>query len=53
MLEGEFDARDLRNAIHELLADPDGLKAMSDAMLSLAVPDAVDKITEIITELTS
>ena len=53
MLEGEFDARDLRNAIHELLDDPDGLKAMSDAMLSLAVPDAVDKITEIITELTS
>ena len=53
MLEGEFEARDLRNAIHDLLADPEGLKAMSDAMYSLAVPDAVDKITEIIAELTS
>lgn len=52
LLEGDFDAHALRSAIHELLEDREKLQSMSRSMLELAVPDAVDKITEIIKQLT-
>ncbi len=44
LLEGEFDAASLLALIRSLLADPEGLAAMSEAMRSLAVPEATDKI---------
>ena len=50
LLEGEFDADSLHALIRELLTDERQLKAMSEAMLSLAVPDAVDRICEIVLE---
>ncbi|MBR0040099.1 MAG: undecaprenyldiphospho-muramoylpentapeptide beta-N-acetylglucosaminyltransferase [Oscillospiraceae bacterium] len=47
-LEGEFDAQSLFEEIRSLLADKDRLSSMREAMLSLAVPDAADKICGII-----
>ena len=44
LLEGEFTAASLLALIRELLADPAQLKAMSEAMRSLAVPEATDRI---------
>lgn len=51
LLEGEFDADSLLHLIRELLADQERLDAMHKAMLSLAVPDASDKICALILEL--
>ena len=53
LLEGEFDARSLMETIHEVLSDANQMKEMSQAMYSLAVPDAVDKITNLVLGLTS
>ena len=44
LLEGEFDAASLLALIRELLADPARLSAMSEAMRSLAVTGATDRI---------
>ena len=48
LLEGEFDAQSLFDEIRDLLADEEKLASMSAAMRSLAVPDAADKICDII-----
>jgi len=48
LLEGEFDAESLYSMIRELLADDAQLEKMHRAMLSLAVPDATDRICEVI-----
>lgn len=47
-LEGEFDARSLFDEICGLLADADRLRSMREAMLSLAVPDAAERICGLI-----
>lgn len=52
-LEGEFDASSLLNTVRELLGDQNKLNEMSEAMLSLAVPEATDKICNIILELSA
>jgi UDP-N-acetylglucosamine--N-acetylmuramyl-(pentapeptide) pyrophosphoryl-undecaprenol N-acetylglucosamine transferase len=41
----------LRNTVHQLLSSPDRLSAMSKAAKSLALPDADDKIMEVLEEL--
>lgn len=51
LLEGEFDAASLLAQLNELLGNEAELAAMSAAMRSLAVPDATDKIVDIILEL--
>lgn len=51
MLEGEFDAAALLDTVRGLLNDPARLAAMSDAMRSLAVTGATDKICDIILDL--
>ena len=51
LLEGEFDAALLLEMVKTLLADPEGLRGMAAAMKSLAVPDAAEKITEIVLSL--
>ena len=48
LLEGEFDAQSLFEDIRTLLSDRDKLSAMREAMLSLAVPDATDRICGLI-----
>ena len=53
LLEGEFDAASLYGEIRTLLADKEKLEAMREAMLSLAVPDATDRICGIILETIS
>ena len=50
-LEGEFDAAFLLSTIKDLLADKEKLRQMSEAMQSLAVPNATDKICDIILEM--
>ena len=50
LLEGEFDAPGLFSEIKDLLSDREKLGAMREAMLSLAVPDATDRICAIILE---
>ena len=52
LLEGEFDAESLLAEIRNLLRSPEQLAEMSRAMTSLAVPDATDRIAELILELT-
>ena len=52
-LEGEFDASSLLNTVRELLGDQNKLNEMSEAMLSLAVPEATDKICNIILDLSA
>ncbi len=51
LLEGEFDAASLLDTVRGLLADPDRLGSMSEAMASLAVPDAPDRIVREILDL--
>jgi len=51
LLEGEFDAESLLYTIKQTLADGETLSSMSRAMAELAVPDATDKICEIILSL--
>lgn len=48
LLEGGLDARLLLETVKTLLADPECIEKMSEAMKSLAVPDAAEKITEIV-----
>ena len=48
LLEGGLDAPLLLETVKTLLADPEGMKEMSESMKSLAVPDAAEKITEIV-----
>lgn len=48
LLEDGLDARLLLDTVETLLADEEGMKAMSEAMKSLAVPDAAEKITELV-----
>ena len=50
LLEGEFNAESLLEDIKLLLADEEKLNTMSVAMTSLAVPEATDRICEIILE---
>ena len=50
-LEGEFDAQSLLDTVRELLGDEDKLTEMSEAMRSLAVPGATDRICDIILSL--
>lgn len=50
-LEGEFDAPELMDTVRGLLGDSAQLEAMSQAMLSLAVPGATDRICDIILSL--
>ncbi len=51
LLEGEFDAQSLLDTVRTLLGDKEALEAMSAAMRSLAVPDATDRICDIILSL--
>lgn len=51
LLEGEFDAQSLLDMVEQLLRDEEQLKLMSGAMSSLAVPDATDKICDIILDI--
>ncbi len=52
LLEGEFTARSLLEDIKTLLSDDAKLDSMGSAMRSLAVPEATDRICDIILELT-
>lgn len=51
LLEGEFDAVSLLSDVKALLADKQQLDEMASAMRSLAIPDATDKIADIILDL--
>ena len=51
LLEGEFDADSLLQEIRELLSDGEKLQSMGDAMRTLSVRDATERITEMILEL--
>ena len=48
LLEGEFDAVSLLNMIRSLLNDPAGLAQMSEAMRTLSVPDATERICNMV-----
>ncbi len=50
-LEGEFDAVSLLSEVKALLADRDRLNRMAEAMRSLSVPDATDRICDQILSL--
>ena len=50
-LEGEFDAFSLLETVKSLLNDESALSEMSAAMASLAVPEATDRICDIILDL--
>ena len=51
LLEGSFDAESLYDTVCELLNKPDELSSMSEAMRSMAVDDAVDRICSMVLEL--
>ncbi len=51
LLEGEFTAQSLLDDIKALLSDDEKLNAMGSAMRALAVPEATDRICDIILEL--
>jgi len=51
LLEGEFDAVSLLHEVKALLNDDDRLSEMSEAMKSMAVPEATDRICGIILDL--
>ena len=48
LLEGEFDAASLLDEMKALISDEEKLGVMSGKMRSLAVPQATDRITEIV-----
>ena len=50
--EGSFDEETILNEIKTLLSDKERLDRMSKAMLSLAVPEAADRICDIILDIT-
>ena len=51
LLEGEFDADSLLEEIKALLKDEEKLHSMGEAMKTLSVRDATERITEMILEL--
>lgn len=51
LLEGGFDAASLLADVKSLLSDRAQLDEMASAMRSLAIPDATDKIAELVLEL--
>ena len=51
LLEGEFDAASLYDLVCALLRDREQLESMRRAMLSLAVPDATDRICGVILDM--
>ena len=51
LLEGEFKAESLFGTVTELLGRPDALRAMADRSAALAVPNATERITEIVLDL--
>jgi UDP-N-acetylglucosamine--N-acetylmuramyl-(pentapeptide) pyrophosphoryl-undecaprenol N-acetylglucosamine transferase len=51
LLEGEFDAQLLLETVKTLLLDGEHLAHMSEAMKSLAVPDAAERIAGLVLEL--
>ena len=53
LLEGEFDASSLLDEMKTLISDEEKLGEMSGKMRSLAVPQATDRITEIVLDLCS
>ena len=48
LLEGEFDAQSLYEKVLSLLSDPETLAKMSENMSLCGVPDATNRITELI-----
>ena len=50
LLEGEFDEESFLQEIRSLLHDPEGLRAMGEAMSALSVPDALDRIVDAVLE---
>ena len=51
LLEGEFDADSLLRQVQELLGDEERLENMGKAMRTLAVPDACERIVNIILDV--
>ena len=51
LLEGEFDAKSLLQTIRELLGDSETLSSMGQAMASLSVRDATDRICDVLLDL--
>ena len=52
LLEGEFDEQSLLETIREMLRNRDTLAGMAEAMASLSVTDAVDRIADTVMEYT-
>ena len=50
LLEGEFDERSFLETVRELLENTAELRRMSEAMKSLAIPDALDQIVAAVLE---
>ena len=48
LLEGEFDAGSLLQNVKELLADREGMARMSAAMSALSVPEATERICDVV-----
>ena len=51
LLEGEFDAGSLLQNVKELLADREGMARMSAAMSALSVPEATERICDVVLSL--
>ncbi|MGI5935822.1 MAG: undecaprenyldiphospho-muramoylpentapeptide beta-N-acetylglucosaminyltransferase [Oscillospiraceae bacterium] len=51
LLEGEFNADSLMGIVSELLNQPEKLESMSREMLKLGIPDATDRIVDIVLSL--
>jgi UDP-N-acetylglucosamine--N-acetylmuramyl-(pentapeptide) pyrophosphoryl-undecaprenol N-acetylglucosamine transferase len=51
LLEGEFNADSLMGIVSELLSQPEKLDSMSREMLKLGIPDATDRIVNIVLSL--
>ena len=51
LLETEFTADSLLGVVSDLLSSPEELKAMSGCMRRLGVPDATERIAELVLEL--
>ena len=53
LLEGEFNADSMLGMMSELLGDSRQLAEMSRAMLGLRIPDATERIADLVLELTN
>ena len=51
LLEPELTGADLLSAIRSLLADPAALDDMANAMKACGVPDATERIADIVLEM--